>query len=796
MNRRMLCIFLCCAMLLSLWGCTSGERKTETAATERGTAATQTATTEASEETDPQAYEWFEKEYNAVADANRVKTVLTLKESRWVSATLFTQEIERTVLYEGLQQELTAQVNESILWNEGEALEVQREFRQGRQYSCLSDEYMEQTYAENFSEEQFLESFPVFLFDPKDYGIGDIQENYRGTVLTFTDTEKIESWVGAEDAILTSAEGTVSLGEEGIKRMGYTVEYSQGPADVKLTVSCEYEWDPEESETKKPLIKEADYCETESVENVLKLHRAFANYYWAPMMHYRVTQTTDSEALARSVTQQREVWWFFDGSGHGLAKEERIYRENGAEHTVFAIETLEGEKAARIESGADSYSPADLSFEENFRRYGGYMDYVWYSLYAPEDFIQLRSVGKGGDLVLEVSNISQENLRMGLFLAARVFDEDWDGRMKVDEYNQWEVKDYRICVTVDPYTCNFSAYTMDISAEIKIGGQQYDCHQQMGIYIHPMDLNAIEIVSGESLYEEEVTPEQRATPLLYHVTGEEGQELWLLGTIHIGDARTGDLPKELYEAFDASDALAVEVDVYKHENDLAMDEDYRNRFHALYFYEDGSTAKEHLEPQLYERAKTYLMEAGLYDPSLEQQKVGVWNQILDDHLLERTQRLPKHKGVDRRLCRRAMEQGKEILSIEEIEPHYSVTFEFSDPLQAYLLEENLEATLTELLQSYYYNYEMWCRGDEEELLEYYKTYDTGLSSEEQILMDEFKDGLQTQRDRIMHDRAVEYLESGDTVFFAVGNAHVMGEKGLLYSLRQAGYEVEAVKYAT
>ena len=59
---------------------------------------------------------------------------------------------------------------------------------------------------------------------------------------------------------------------------------------------------------------------------------------------------------------------------------------------------------------------------------------------------------------------------------------------------------------------------------------------------------------------EEAEPENKATPLFYHVTGEDGQEMWLLGTIHVGDERTAYLPEEIYNAFAASDALAVECD--------------------------------------------------------------------------------------------------------------------------------------------------------------------------------------------------------------------------------------------
>jgi uncharacterized protein YbaP (TraB family) len=50
------------------------------------------------------------------------------------------------------------------------------------------------------------------------------------------------------------------------------------------------------------------------------------------------------------------------------------------------------------------------------------------------------------------------------------------------------------------------------------------------------------------------------------------------------------------------------------------------------------------------------------------------------------------------------------------------------------------------------------------------------------------------RDEGMVETAIEYLESGDVVFYAVGLAHVLSEEGLVNSLREAGYTVELVTF--
>ena len=47
-----------------------------------------------------------------------------------------------------------------------------------------------------------------------------------------------------------------------------------------------------------------------------------------------------------------------------------------------------------------------------------------------------------------------------------------------------------------------------------------------------------------------------------------------------------------------------------------------------------------------------------------------------------------------------------------------------------------------------------------------------------------------ERNLGMRDRAVEWMQAGDKVFFAVGAGHLVGEAGLVTLLREAGYTVE------
>jgi len=119
-------------------------------------------------------------------------------------------------------------------------------------------------------------------------------------------------------------------------------------------------------------------------------------------------------------------------------------------------------------------------------------------------------------------------------------------------------------------------------------------------------------------------------------------------------------------------------------------------------------------------------------------------------------------------------------------------------------------------------YELWCAGDEEALIEALASepwdmkeedFDLeGLSGEDleraeailadldninaqlAVLQEEYYKAMEFDRNVGMLEVAKGYLESGDTVFYAVGLAHLLAENGLVNTLREAGYTVELVDY--
>jgi len=77
---------------------------------------------------------------------------------------------------------------------------------------------------------------------------------------------------------------------------------------------------------------------------------------------------------------------------------------------------------------------------------------------------------------------------------------------------------------------------------------------------------------------------------------------------------------------------------------------------------------------------------------------------------------------------------------------------------------------------------------DEELAEY---------EDQKALIDEYNKAMSFDRNKGMLKVAIDYLESGETIFYAVGLAHLLDDvNGLVDALRDAGYTVELVQYAS
>lgn len=281
-----------------------------------------------------------------------------------------------------------------------------------------------------------------------------------------------------------------------------------------------------------------------------------------------------------------------------------------------------------------------------------------------------------------------------------------------------------------------------------------------------------------------------STPLLYKVTDNKGNYLWLMGTIHVGRQNYYPLPDYVNKAFEESEALAVEVDITK------FSKNYLAQMYALkqLTYNDGSTIKDHIPEETYNKAVAILKENGMYSEALEGYKPVMWSNFIDNASISKLG-ADSSLGVDVHFINRAKETKKPVLQIESSGSQYSMMGDFSEGLQLMILQgsvnsygkpEKTKADLEEMM-------DLWYEGDEAEFSAYLKKDNNYDNETVKKLMAEYNKAMFTDRNRKMTDYAVRKLKKGDKVFICVGAAHVIGDDGMVKRLRDLGYKVEAVR---
>lgn len=286
-----------------------------------------------------------------------------------------------------------------------------------------------------------------------------------------------------------------------------------------------------------------------------------------------------------------------------------------------------------------------------------------------------------------------------------------------------------------------------------------------------------------------VPDSESATPLLYKVSDKSGNVIWLFGSIHVGREDYYPLPSYVSDAFDNADSLAVEADIVAFEKDL----DLQVQAILPLVYTDGSTIKDHLSAELYERSVEVLGELDIYFQTMDYYCPSMWSSLIDSMVIEEIG-VDSNLGIDRHLIEKANSSGKEIIEIESVEFQYKLLADFSDELQALLLESSIDMyeNPDEAKEDINEMLDLWASGDEKAFAAYLAESDEDMTAEEELLNEEYNNAMIVERNLTMTDFAEDALNSGEEVFICVGSAHVVGEGAMAEMLSQRGYTVECI----
>lgn len=275
-------------------------------------------------------------------------------------------------------------------------------------------------------------------------------------------------------------------------------------------------------------------------------------------------------------------------------------------------------------------------------------------------------------------------------------------------------------------------------------------------------------------------------PALWKATDpDSGNELYLMGTIHVVSEEKFSLPDYILDVYENSDGVAVEYDIREIEQISGAQEMLK-----YMIYTDGTKISDHISNEAYEAGKSCLEDISMYAPMLDVYMPGFWLNQIEVSAMMSIKNLSQD-GVDSKFIDMAEKDGKEIVSIETLEIQAGAMVGYSDDYADYCLRtlpEELD-DMDELVESLGQLYDMWASGKIDEMEE---LSDESDDIPEDLLDDyeEYNEKMIYTRNEGMADRAAEFLENGDNYFFMVGSMHFSGDRGVDDLLEAKGYTVE------
>lgn|GEM_PF-821500 len=262
--------------------------------------------------------------------------------------------------------------------------------------------------------------------------------------------------------------------------------------------------------------------------------------------------------------------------------------------------------------------------------------------------------------------------------------------------------------------------------------------------------------------------------------------VYMLGSIHVGDVSMYPLRDEIYEAYEQSEIVVTEVDITRQPSEAEVAE-----IEKLLTYQDGTTLKDHLSPEVYEAVISLAKEIGIEGEDLKEfETYQVWfvNTMLSS--LADTSGADAGLGVDLHFLMLAQEEKLPTGELESYMIQYGMLAGFSPEVQEELLLETL--TLYEYASqgidvsdsSTDYLLKIWAEGDLESMDE--------IANGMKVSNLEYYEGMLTKRNVGMTDKIEQYLSEGtyNTYFVIAGALHFAGEDSVLEMLEQRGYTIE------
>jgi len=264
---------------------------------------------------------------------------------------------------------------------------------------------------------------------------------------------------------------------------------------------------------------------------------------------------------------------------------------------------------------------------------------------------------------------------------------------------------------------------------------------------------------------------------LFYRAQRDGTQIYLLGSIHLGDDNMYPLRQEMETAFAHADALVVELDI--NHIDTAHVTEWMQQ-HGN--YPQGETLRDHIKPETWNRLSIYLKAHGIEPNLVQQQKPGVLANMLAMKQLTNSG-LSSCLGIDQHFLMNAEKAKKPVRELETVEDQLTLLTEM--PNGDLLINQTLDE-MNDLKTEADDLFKAWKMGDAAQLEPLVMTELMGEDPESRA----FFARIYTQRNQAMTENILTLSKTEKTLFVVVGAAHLLGDEGIVTLLKKNGFIVE------
>ncbi len=252
--------------------------------------------------------------------------------------------------------------------------------------------------------------------------------------------------------------------------------------------------------------------------------------------------------------------------------------------------------------------------------------------------------------------------------------------------------------------------------------------------------------------------------VLWHVES-DFTEVYILGSVHIGDESFYPLSDEIMNAFEQSDYLVVEVDMESVDPMKSME---------LFMYSDGQTLKKNVSKETYAMLIKKFKEFNI--PEMMYSRMKPWAAALTVTMMaHENSGISQAGGIEQHFINK--KGDRKVLELESLEIQAKYLSEF-DKLSNDYIQYSLQ-NVSEEIDKTRDLIESWKKG-EIEAVDKYIEGEIGKFPELKSMMEK----LVNERNVNMVKKIDGYLESSGTYFVVVGAGHLPGENGIINLLRK------------